>query len=99
MLQLKIFANFKKQYKKNKLKLDTEFLNNCEQLGVYLKFIVFKLANVSSKYILSVHKRLLRSTINKCNKELQHVLKNLAYPKTFYLNSLVLLTFTSLKNL
>ena len=37
------------EYKKNKLKLDMVFLNNCEQLGVYPKFLIFKLLNVSNK--------------------------------------------------
>ena len=37
------------EYKKNKLKLDMDFLNNCEQLGVYPKFLIFKLPNVSNK--------------------------------------------------
>ena len=27
-------------YKKNKLKLDIDFLNNCKQLGVHLKFLI-----------------------------------------------------------
>ena len=72
MLQLKIFEKYEKlQYKKNKLKLDIDFLNNCKQLGVYPKFLIFKLPNVSNKDALSIRKRLLRSAINKRNKELQ----------------------------
>ena len=43
----------KLEYKKNKLKLDIDFLNNCKQLGVYPKFLVFKLPNVSNKGALS----------------------------------------------
>ena len=65
----------KLEYKKNKLKLAINFLNNCKQLGVYLKFLIFKLPNVSNKDALSIRKRLLRSAINKCNKELQHLSK------------------------
>ena len=38
----------KLEYKKNKLKLDIDFLNNCKQLGVYPKFLIFKLPNVSN---------------------------------------------------
>ena len=72
MLQLKIFTDIK-QYKKNKLKLDIDFLNNYKQLGVYLKFLIFKLPNVSNKDASSIRKTLLRSVINKHNKELQHV--------------------------
>ena len=62
---------------RNKLKLDIDFLNNCKQLGVYPKFLIFKLPNVSNKDTSSIPKRLLRSPINKRNKKLQHVLKEL----------------------
>ena len=68
----------KLEYKKNKLKLDIDFLNNCKQLGVYLKFLIFKLPNIYNKDALFIHKRLLRSTINKRNKELQHFSKELS---------------------
>ena len=72
---VKDFRKYEKlEYKKNKLKLAIDFFNNWKQLGVYLKFIIFKLPNVSNKDVLSVRKRLL-SAINKQNKELQHVLK------------------------
>ena len=37
----------KLEYKKNKLKLDMDFINNCKQLGVYPKFLIFKLPNAS----------------------------------------------------
>ena len=33
----------------NELKLDIDFLNNCKQLGLYPKFIIFKLSKVSNK--------------------------------------------------
>ena len=39
----------KLEYKKNKPKLDIDFLNNCRQLGVHPKFLIFKLPNVSKK--------------------------------------------------
>ena len=68
----------KLEYKKNKLKLDIDFLNNCKQLGVYPKFLIFKLPIVSNKDALSIRKRLLHSAINKRNKELQHLLKELS---------------------
>ena len=55
------------EYKKNKLKLDINFPNNCKQLGVYPKFLTFKLPNVSNKDVLSIRKILLRSAINKRN--------------------------------
>ena len=72
------FQKYEKlEYKKNKLKLDIDFLNNCKQLGVYPKFLIFKLPNVSNKDALSIRKRLLHSVINKRNKELQHLSKKL----------------------
>ena len=46
----------KLEYKKNKLKLDIDFLNNCKQLGMYPKFLIFKLPNVSNKDTLSICK-------------------------------------------
>ena len=45
---------------------------------MYPKVLFFKLLNVSNKDALSIHKRLLHSTINKHNKELQHVSKELS---------------------
>ena len=73
------FRKFKKlEHKNNKLKLDIDFLNNCKQLGVYPKFLIFKLPNVSNKDALSIRKTLLRSVINKHNKELQHLSKELS---------------------
>ena len=45
---------------------------------MYPKFLIFKLLNVSDKDALSIRKRLLRSAINKCNKEVQHLSKELS---------------------
>ena len=65
-ITVKDFRKYEKlEYKKNKLKLGTDFLNNCKQLGVYLKFVIFKLPNVPNQDALSIRKRLLRSAINK----------------------------------
>ena len=69
------------EYKKNKLKLVINCLNSCKQLGVYPKFLILKLPNISNKDELSIHKRLLRSAINKRNKELQHLSKELSLSK------------------
>ena len=85
--------------KKNKLKLGIDFLNNYKQLGVYPKFLIFKLPVVSNKDASSIRKRLLRSATSNRNKELQHVLKELSLSKMLYLNSFLLLTSTSLKKL
>ena len=68
---VKDFRKYEKlEYKKNKLKLDIDFLNNCKQLGMYPKFLIFKLPNVSNKETLSIRESLLRSAINKRNTEL-----------------------------
>ena len=81
---VKGFPKYEKlEYKQNKLKLDMDFLNNCKQLGVYPKFRIFKLPNVSNKEALSIRKRLLRSANNKRNKELQHALKKLSLSENF----------------
>ena len=97
---VKDFRKYEKlEYKKNKLKLDIDFLNNCKQLGLYPKFLIFKLPSVSNKNALSIRKRLLCSAISKRNKELQNFQKNSVSPKTFYLHSFLLLTSTYLQNL
>ena len=88
------FRKYEKlQYKKNKLKLDIDFLNNCKQLGVYPKFLIFKLPNGSNKDAVPIRKRLLRSAINKRNKELQHVLKDLSLCENFLSKQLSTIDF------
>ena len=58
---VKNFQKYEKlEYKKNKRKLDIDFLNNRKQLSVYPKFIIFKLSIVSNKDTYSIHKRLLK---------------------------------------
>ena len=75
--------NEKLEYKENKLKLDIDFLNSWKELAVYAKFLIFKLPNVSNKDALSIRERLLRSAINKRNKELQHLSKELSLSENF----------------
>ena len=80
----KDFRKYEKlDYKKNKLKLDIAFLSNCKQLGVYPKFLIFKLPNISNKDALSIRKRLLCSAINKGNKQLQDLSKELSLSVNF----------------
>ena len=45
---------------------------------MYPKFFIFKLLNVFNKDALSIRRRLLRSAINKHNKKLQHLSKELS---------------------
>ena len=96
---VKDFRKYKRlEYKKNKLKLGINF-NSCKQLGVYPKFLIFKLLNVSNKDALSIRKRLLRRAINKLIRNSNIFQKNSVYPEKFHLHSFLLLTSTSLQNL
>ena len=98
-VKVKDFRKYEKlEYKKNKLKLDIDFFNNCKQLGVYPNFLIFKLSNVSNKDALSIRKRLLRSAINKCNKELQHLSKELSLSVNFLSTQLSTIDFYILTN-
>ena len=91
---VKDFRKYEKlECKKNKLKLDIDFLNNCKQLGIYTKFLIFKLPNVSNKDALSIRKRLLCSAINKRNKELQHLSKELSLSVNFLSTQLSTIDF------
>ena len=75
------------------IKWDIDFLNNCKQVAVYLKFLFFKLPKVSNKDTSSICKRVLRSSINKRNKELQHVLKKLSISEDFLTKHLSTIDF------
>ena len=91
---VKDFRKYEKlEYKKNKLKSDIDFLNNCKQLGVYPKFLIFKLPNVSNKDAVSICQRLLHSAINKRNKELQHISKDLSLSENFLSKQLSTIVF------
>ena len=63
----------KLKHKMKKIKLNIDFLNNCKHLGKYRKLLIFELKSVSDKDAVSIRRRLLRRSINKCNKELQHL--------------------------
>ena len=64
---------------------------------MYPKFLTFNLPNVSNKYASSICKRLLCSIINNCNKELQHVLKELSVSENFLSKQLSTIEFYILK--
>ena len=87
---IKEFRKYEKlKCKQNKFKLDIQFLNNCKQLNLYPEFLIFKLLNVLNKDALSIRERLLRSTINKRNKELQHVSKELSQSEIFFIQTAI----------
>ena len=95
---IKDFHKYEKlEFKKNKPKLDIEFLNNCKELGVSLKFLILKLPNVSNKDASSIRKRLFRAAISNRNKELQHVLKELSISENFISKQLYPIHFCILK--
>ena len=93
-VRVKNFRKYEKlEYKKNKLKLDIDFFNNCKELGVHPKFPIFKLPNVSNKDALSIRNRLLCSAINKRNKELQELSKELRLSENFLSTQLSTIDF------
>ena len=92
-VMVKDFEKYEKlKYKQNKLKLDIDFLNIFSK-NLSLKFLIFKLPNVSNKNVSSIHKRLLCSAIKKHNKELQHVSKELSQLETFLSKQLSTIDF------
>ena len=73
--------DFQKIGNNNKLKPDIHFLNNCKQLGVYPKFLIFKVPKVFC------------SANNKCNKKLQHFSQKLSLFKNFLSKQLSTIDF------
>ena len=97
---VKDFRKYEKlEYKKNKLKLDINFLNNFKQLGVYPKFLIFKLPNISNKDVYQFVKDSFVASSTSVIKNYNIFQKNSVYPKNFYLHSFLLLFSTSLQNL
>ena len=64
---------------------------------MYPKFLIFKLLNISNKDDLSICKRLLRSAINKRNKELQRLSKELSISENFLSTQLSTIDFYILR--
>ena len=96
---VKDFRRYEKlEYKKNKLKLDIDFLNNCKQLGVYPKFVIFQLPNVSNTLYQFLKDSFVAPSVSVIRSS-NIFQKNSVYPYTFYLRSFLLLTSTSLQNL
>ena len=90
---VKDFWKYEKLECKKKLKLDIDFLSNCKQFGVCLKFLIFKLPNVYNKDALSIRNRLLHSAINKCNNRLQYLSKELSLSKNLLSKQLSTIDF------
>ena len=72
-----------RKYEKLKIKirkaeLDVTFLKNCQTFNVTPKFLTINLPNVSSYDLQFIKKRLLRSAVNKRNKELRSLKRDLS---------------------
>ena len=72
-----------RKYKKLKIKirkgeLDATFLRNCQIFNVTHKFLTINLPSVSSYDLQFIKKRLLRSAVNKRNKELRSLKRDLS---------------------
>ena len=63
---------------------------------MYPKFHILKMPNFSNKDTWSIRKRLLRSALNKRNKELQHLSKELSLSKNFLSTQLYVTDFSIL---
>ena len=91
---VKVFRKYETlEKKKNKFKLDINFLDNWKQLGVYRNVLIFELPNVSNKDVLSICKRHLCRAINKRNEELQHLSKELSLSINFLSTQLSTIDF------
>ena len=93
---VKDFRKYQKlEHKKNKLKLNSDFLNNWKQLGVYPKFLIFNLPMFINLYkdAFSICKRLLRSPISRHNQELQHLSKKLSLSENLLSKQLFTIDF------
>ena len=55
--------------KKRKAELDINFLKNCQQFGVFPKYLCFNIPHVNANDTRAVRKRLLRSALSKRIKE------------------------------
>ena len=96
---VKDFWKYEKlEYKKNKLKLDIDFLNNCKQLGVYPKFLIFKLMFLTKKLYQFIKDSFVAPPASAI-KNSNIFQRNWVYLKIFYLHSFLLLISTSLQNL
>ena len=80
------------------MKLDIDFLDSCKQLGVYPKFLIFGLPNVSGKDALSIRGELLRGAINGRGKELHRLSEELSLSVDFLSTQLSTVDFYVLTN-
>ena len=97
---VKDFQKYEKlEYKKNKLKLDIDFLNNCESLVCIWNSLFLNCRMFLTKTLYQFVKDSLVAPPTSVIKNSNIFQKNSVYPKTFYLHSFLLLTSTFLQNL
>ena len=99
-ITVKDFRKYEKlEYKKNKLKLDIDFLNKYKHLDVYPKLLILNCQMFLIKTLYQFVKGSFVAPSASVIKNSNIFQKNSVCPKTFYLHSFLLLTSTSLQNL
>ena len=99
-ITVKDFRKYEKlEYKKNKLKLDIDFLNKYKHLDVYPKLLILNCQMFLIKTLYQFVKGSFVVPSASVIKNSNIFQKNSVCPKTFYLHSFLLLTSTSLQNL
>ena len=97
---VKYFRKFEKlEYKKNKLKLDIDFLNKYKHLDVYPKLLILNCQMFLIKTLYQFVKDSLVAPSASVIKNSNIFQKNSVYSKILYLHNFLLLNFTSLQNL
>ena len=97
---VKDFRKYEKlECKKNKLKLDIDFLNNWKQIGAYPKFLILNCWIFLIKTLYQFVKDSFIAPPASVTKNPNIFQKNSVNPQIFYLLSFLLLTSTSLQNL
>ena len=94
------FQKYEKlEFKKNKLKLDIDFLNNCKHRGSIRNSVSLNCRMFLMKTLYQLVKGSFVTPSITVMKNFNIFPKNSVYPKFFYLNSFLLLASTSLQNL
>ena len=97
---VKDFRKYEKlEYKKNKLKLDIDFLNNCKHLVCIRNSLTLNCRMFLIKTLYQFVKDSFVAPSTSIIKNSNIFQKNSVYPKTFYLHSSLLLTSAYLQNL
>ena len=94
------FQKYEKlEFKKNKLKLDIDFLNNCKHRGSIRNSVSLNCRMFLMKTLYQLVKGSFVTPSITVMKNFNIFQKNSVYPETFYLISFLLLASTLLQNL